>query len=190
MPALPYAASQALANDPMDAAVASWPAPESRARTDTLRFGRRAAAGSVHWKLVRHCSIAPRQLLMSYAVLCVVSLGIGGAFAWHGAGYVLGFAGLELLLVGVAMLVHARHAADGEMLTLVGRSLQVERHEGATTDRADFAIDWLTVEPVAGQNSLIRLAGQGRVLHIGRWLQPHLRADFARELRQVLRQAA
>jgi uncharacterized membrane protein len=175
----------------MDATVAPspWPAPASRPRAAAWRFGREADAGALQWKLVRNCSVSPGQLLGSYLVLCVVSLSIGAAFALHGAGYVLGFAGLELLLVGIALLVHARHVGDGETLTLVGRSLQVERHAGGSTECADFAVQWLTVEPVAGQNSLIRLAGQGRVLHVGRWLRADLRADFARELRLALRQA-
>jgi uncharacterized membrane protein len=154
-----------------------------------LRFGREVAPGSMQWRLARNCSVTPRQMLVSYLALCVVALSIGAGFAIGGAPIVLGFAGLELAVVGAALLVFARHAGDRETLTLIGRSLQVERHDGTRAERTEFAVDWLTVEPAAGQNSLIQLAGQGRTMRIGRWLRPELRADFARELRLALRQA-
>jgi uncharacterized membrane protein len=175
----------------MDAALAPspWPAPAPRPRAPAWRFGCELAPGSMQWRLARNCSITPRQMLASYLALCAVALTIGAGFALNGAPIVLGFAGLELLVVGVALLVFARHAGDRETLTLVGRSLQVERCDGPRTERAEFAVDWLTVEPAAGQNSLVQLAGQGRVMRVGRWLHPHLRSDFARELRLALRQA-
>jgi uncharacterized membrane protein len=173
----------------MEAALAPspWPAPAPRPRAAGWRFGHERADGAMQWKLARNCSLTPRQMLASYLALCAVALSIGTAFAVSGAPIVLGFAGLELAVVGIALLVFARHAGDRETLTLVGRSLQVERCNGSRVERAEFAVEWLTVEPAAGQNSLVQLAGQGRTMRIGRWLRPELRADFARELRQVLR---
>jgi uncharacterized membrane protein len=53
--------------------------------------------------------------------------------------------------------------------------------------RAEFVADWLTVEPAAGQNSLVQLAGQGQLVRVGRHLRPELRTTLARELRQALR---
>jgi uncharacterized membrane protein len=93
------------------------------------------------------------------------------------------------MLLGAAMLLFARHAGDRETLTLVGRSLLVERAVGPRVERAAFNADWLTVEPAAGQNSLVELAGQGHMIRVGRFLRPELRADFARELRRALRPA-
>jgi uncharacterized membrane protein len=54
----------------------------------------------------------------------------------------------------------------------------------------EFMAEWLTVEPAAGQGSLVELAGQGRTVRVGRFLRPELRAHFARELRVALRRAA
>lgn len=176
----------------MDAAFAPnpWPAPAPRPRAGGWRFGRELeTSGGLQWKLTRNCSLTPRQMLASYLILCAVSLSIGVGFALSGAPYVLGFAGLELLIVGVALLVFARHAGDRETLTLMGHTLYVEHTLGTRVERAEFAAEWLTVEPSAGQNSLVQLAGQGRVVRVGRYLRPELRADFARELRLALRQA-
>jgi uncharacterized membrane protein len=157
-------------------------------------FGREVVLSSApgaprvwQWLLRRNCSITPRQLGQFYVSLCAVSLLISMFFVVQGAPLVLFFAGLELLAVGVALLVFARHAADRETLTLIGNSLQVEQHLGKHVQRAEFASDWVTVEPAAGQGSLVKLSSRGRSLHVGRFVRPELRAAFAHELRQVLR---
>ncbi len=144
---------------------------------------------ALEWLLKRNCSITPRQLGGVYLSLCGVSLVIALFFLWQGAPFVMAFAGLELLLVGVALLVFARHASDRELLRLAGRSLSVEQHVGTRVRRTDFTAEWLTVEPVAGQGSLVQLSGEGRTVRVGRFLRPELRPAFARELRQALRRA-
>lgn len=184
----------------------SWPAPKAPTRHAGdaarvadgvgLRFGRevplsdeRGAARALQWQLRRNCSITPRQMLAAYALLCTISLAVGLFFWFTGARVVLAFTGFELMLLGAAMLLFARHAGDRETLTLVGRSLLVERAVGARVERNAFSADWLTVEPAAGQNSLVELAGEGRTMRIGRFLRPELRGDFARELRRAMRRA-
>jgi uncharacterized membrane protein len=116
-----------------------------------------------------------------------VSLGIGAFFLVNGAPAVLAFTCLELLTVGLAMLVCARHAGDRETLTLVGRRLEVERCIGTRVERTELAADWLRVEPAAGQGSLVELSSRGQSLRVGRFLRPELRGAFARELRAALR---
>ena len=100
------------------------------------------------------------------------------------------FAGTELLLVGAVLLVYARHAADREVLTLSGRALAVEQTCGGHTARTDFRADRLTVEPAAGQGSLVELSGHGQTARVGRFLRPEQRAAFAQELRRALRRAS
>jgi uncharacterized membrane protein len=177
-------------------APSSWTATAASARAVPLIFARELPAGSIaaglpawQWRLQRAGSATPRQLVAVYLSLCAVSLAIGSLFYAQGAPYVLGFAGLELLLVGLALLVFARHAGDRETLTLVGRTLQVEQRRGTHTEHTEFSADWLRVEPAAGQGSLVELSGQGRRVRVGRFLRPELRAAFARELRAMLRRA-
>ncbi len=173
-------------------APSNWPSA-ARARRP---LGRRllvavpgGTAQAVQWLFKRNCSITPRQLGGVYASLCAVSFVIAAFFFWHGAPYVAAFAGLELLAVGAALLVFARHAGDRETITLLGRSLLVEQWHGPRVERADLAADWLSVEPQAGQGSLIQLRGRGHTICVGRHLRPELRAALAQELRQALRQA-
>lgn len=174
-----------------------WPAPPSApALPSPWRFGAPVRLGADHggrqalrWVLKRNCSISPRQLMAVYLSLCVVSVGVGLAFWAHGATFVLAFAGLEVLLVGVALLVYARHAADRETVTLDDGELRVEQCVGRQVQRASFRAEWLSVEPAKAQGSLVALAGEGRRVLIGRHLRPELRAAFARELRQAVRRA-
>ena len=141
------------------------------------------------WTMRRHCSIAPKQLLAVYAALCAVSLLIGAFFHGLGATYVFAFAGLELVLVGVALYVHARHVSDRETISLTARQVDVECVDGGQVTRARFQADWLAVEPVAGQGSLIALSGQGQRVLVGRLLRPEQRGPLAHEIRQALRRA-
>ncbi len=147
------------------------------------------ARTTLQWVLARNCSITPRQLAAVYGALWLISMFISVGFWLRGAPIVGAFAGLELLLVGAALLVYARHAGDREVLTLAGQSLAVEQRLGTRVERADFRADWLSVEPAAGQRSLVQLSSRGQTLRVGRFLRPELRAAFAQELRRALRRA-
>jgi uncharacterized membrane protein len=171
-----------------------WPAPTGAAGGSAWRFARLVQLPGrdtpvLQWVLRRNCSITPRQLIAVYLSLCLFSLGVGLGFWWHGATYVLAFAGIELLMVGIALLVYARHAADRDTVTLSDRDLEVERHFGRQVERAAFRAEWVCVEPAQAQGSLVEVAGQGRRMRIGRFLRPELRAALAQELRRALRRA-
>jgi uncharacterized membrane protein len=154
-----------------------------------LRFGSAAGAGegSVQWLLKRNCSITPRHLLGFYASLCGVSLTIAALLWSRGAPFVLPFTGAELLAVGFAFLLFARHATDRESLLLQPGKLTVACTIGRHTEQVDFAPAWVRVEPRYGDRSLIELSGEGRRIAIGRFVRPELRRDLADELRAALR---
>ena len=171
----------------------TWPSATS-GPIPPWAFGRERMGGAdsrpvLEWLLRRNCSITPRQMLAFYASLCAVSLGIATLFVLQGAPFVLFFAGVELTAVGVALFIFARHAGDRETLVLAGRALSVEQHIGNRIDRTEFTAEWLTVEPAAGQGSLVQLSGEGQTVRVGRFLRPELRPAFARELRRALRRA-
>jgi uncharacterized membrane protein len=154
-----------------------------------LRFGREsgAADGSVYWLLKRNCSLAPRQLLIFYGSLSLLSLSIAGIFWLRGAPLVVPFAGLELLVVGGALLAYARHASDSEAIRLRPGLLVVRRVDGPHVEQVEFDSAWVRVEPECGDRSLIELSGQGRRIAVGRFVRPELRRQLADELRWALR---
>lgn len=147
------------------------------------------AAGGMQWRLARNCSIAPRQLLASFIALAALVLTIGGAFWWHGAPLVLPFAGIELLALGGAMAVYARHASDFEAIELRPGRLTVERACGVRVERAEFQPAWVRIEPQHGERSLIELSGRGQRIAVGRFVRPELRRALADELRSAVRAA-
>lgn len=142
----------------------------------------------IHWFLKRNCSVSPTQLGWLYLSLCVVSLAIGALFWWRGAKLILPFAWLELALVGVAFLVYARHATDGERISLLDRSLVVELETAGRLERAEFDRDWVRIEPRSADTSLIEVSGRGRSVQVGRFVRPELRLALAREIRMALRE--
>jgi uncharacterized membrane protein len=144
---------------------------------------------SIDWRLRRNCSVTPSQLGWFYTSLCAVSLAIGLFFWLQGVSLVLVFAGLELLLVGAAFLAYARHATDGEWISLQGPHLVVELETAGRKERAEFERQWVRVEPKSGDLSLIELSGQGRTIEVGRFVRPELRQVLAREIRKALRSA-
>ena len=143
--------------------------------------------GSVVWLLKRNCSMAPRHLLWFYASLCALSLGIAAMFWMQGAKMVMPFAWLELLMLGVALLVYGRHAADSERIALAGDELTVEHASGSRVRRVSFQPQWVRVEPQHGDRSLIELSGQGQRIAVGRFVRPEFRRQLAEELRWALR---
>ena len=167
----------------------SWSASAVAARTP-WRFGRRledSAAQGMQWVMRRNCSLAPRDVVVVYLTLCTVSLAIAGGFWWFGAKSVLAFAGVELLALGVALLVYARHASDSETITLAGRELAIEHRCGDGIESARFRAEWVRVEPARGDGSLVELSGEGRRACVGRYLRPEWRGQLAQELRLALR---
>ncbi len=163
-----------------------------RARTN-FRFGQESGDATpewaVHWRLARNCSMAPRQLLGFYLLLCTISLGVASFFWWQGARMVMPFAWAEMLAVAAAMLVYARHATDHESIALSRGALTVEHSSGTRLERVEFQPEWVNVEPRSGDRSLIELSAHGKRIEVGRFVRPELRRDLAAELRQALRLA-
>jgi uncharacterized membrane protein len=166
-----------------------WPAPAVAALAG-WRFGRRfegSATQGMQWVLRRNCSLTPREMAIVYLSLCALSLTIASGFWWIGAPTVMAFAGLELVLLGVAMAVYARHATDCETITLAGRELAIEHRCGQGVHSARFRAEWVRVEPARGDGSLVEVSGEGQRTCVGRYLRPEWRPQLAQELRLALR---
>lgn len=135
----------------------------------------------------RNCSLTPAQMGFTYACLCGVSLSVAGFFWWSGAPLVLPFAAVELLAVGVAFLLYARHAADRERIFLGAGWLVVEWECAGKVEREEFASDFVQVMPTALAGALIEVRGGGRQASVGRYTRAELRSAVAQEIRLALR---
>ena len=140
------------------------------------------------WTLQRNCSLTPRQAGRAYAVLCLGSLAVAVGFLMHGIWLVLAFSLVELALVGVALLVYARHAADHERIALSESGLLVTCVRADRRELVRLDPLWTRVlPPDARRRALICLESRGVRVEIGRFVDEARRRQVARELRLALR---
>ena len=155
-------------------------------QTSTYRWAR-VSDQALAWHLRRNCSVTPRQLGGWYATLCLLSLLIGSGFWVLGMPSVLAFAGLEMLAVGAALLVYARHALDGETVRLHGGRLSVERECAGRRETLEFGgAPRVRIRTLAHEQDLIELQAPGRRLSVGRHVRPQWRCALAGEMRRAL----
>lgn len=139
------------------------------------------------WLMKRNCSVSPRQFVLFYASLAGFSLAIAAMLMWQGAWLVMPFTGIELLAVGFAFAVYARHAVDYERIRLFPHRLVIERMDAERFTQIEFNPRWVRVETGATPRDPIRLVSRGQTVVIGQHLAQHKRAQFADELRVSLR---
>jgi uncharacterized membrane protein len=125
--------------------------------------------------------MSPAGLAKVFAALALLVLVIGAGFAAAGAWLILPFAGLEVLLLGTAYLLYARHAADYEKIELEAGRVTVEIAEGERT-----AQHYLDGARVSMENGRVMLRDAKEELEIGRHLGAEARAEVAAELEKKL----
>ncbi len=142
--------------------------------------------------LTPHRSLSPRGFLLVMGALCALSFGGGLFFFLSGAWPVVGFMGLDVLLVWVAFRLNYRHARQYERLVLTRDALAVERVTHYGERRAwSFQPAWVRVEieEPAEPDTPLLLRSHGRRLSIGSFLSAEERLDLARALRAALAEA-
>lgn len=155
-------------------------------------FDERSASSRTRtWVFKPNCSLTPRQLAIFYLSIVCVTLGIAAGFCMFGMWMVLPFAGIELLVVGIALLVYARHAGDYEEITLNGRQLNVAVMRASRLSTVKLNPGWThVVLPGPGRDKLLRLECGGTCVLIGRYVTETVRERLGYELRRALAAAA
>lgn len=139
-----------------------------------------------------HRSLGPTGFLILMSALSLVSFATGLAFYLVGAWPVLGFFGLDLLLIYIAFKLSYRAGRMYETVELNPSLLTVMRiHPSGKQERFTFNPYWVRVrlaETRDGRTDL-RLQLHNRVLSFGRFLTDEERRDFARTLTGALIEA-
>jgi uncharacterized membrane protein len=138
------------------------------------------------WLMKRNCSVSPRQFVYFYISLALFSLLIAFLLLLNGAWLVLPFTGIELLSVGVAFVLYARHAVDYERIRLFPNRLVIEQVSAEQLTQFEFNPRWVRVEAGATPRDRITLVSRGQTIMIGQHLAQYRRAQFAGELRAWL----
>ena len=158
----------------------STPSPEFSRRELAFREER----GGFSLILKRNCSISPAGLACVFAALAVAVLAIGVGFALAGAWLILPFAGLEVLLLGGAFVLQARHATDFERIELDRDRLRIEVAEAERVAR--YELDARRAR-IGLHKDRVTLGDGQRELEVGRHLDAESRVAFAAELEKRLR---
>ncbi|HEY4353362.1 MAG TPA: DUF2244 domain-containing protein [Paraburkholderia sp.] len=140
------------------------------------------------WLMKRNCAVSPRQFVWFYMSLASFSLFIAFLLVLCGAWLVLPFTGIELLAVGVAFAMYARHAVDYERVRLYPNRLVIEQVSAEDVTQFEFNPRWVRVETGTTPRDRIKLVSRGETIMIGQHLAQYRRAEFANELRRWLRQ--
>jgi uncharacterized membrane protein len=137
-------------------------------------------------------SLGPRGFLVFMAAISTVSFATGLMFYLMGAWPVMGFMGLDVLLVYIAFRVNFRALRLYETVDLTEDALTVTRV--APSGRAQawrFNPYWvrLNLDERVGRTSELSIACHGERLVFGSFLTDPERVDFAGALNQALREA-
>lgn len=136
--------------------------------------------------LKRNCSISPKGMILVFAVLALVTLGIATGFAIAGAWLVLPFAGLEVAALLFAFIWTARHAGDYERIEVASGQVCVEVSEGRALQRHALNTRGLRVR-LAPQQPRVLLTGAGAAeIEVGRHLEAQARRGLADALKRTL----
>ncbi len=139
--------------------------------------------------LTPHRSLGPRGFVILMTVICCVSFAAGLVFFLAGAWPVVGFLGLDVLLIYLAFRANYRSARMYERLHLEPGKLTVERVSYYGERKVwQFEPYWLRLEyeRPGEHESRLRLTSHGRSVTVGSFLSPEERENFADALSDAL----
>ncbi len=169
-----------MASAPDPAALAPAPTDGPRMATDPVLFD---------VLLMPHRSLPPIGFALLMGAISLVSFGAGLTFYLIGAWPIVGFLGLDVLLVYIAFRVSFRRMRAFETLRLTEEALVFERVSPAgVRKRWTFQPYWLSVDfdDPPHHGSQVRLRSHGRSITVGAFLALPEREDLAVALRQAL----
>jgi uncharacterized membrane protein len=148
-----------------------------------------AEPGAFHAVLTPHRSLGPRGFLILMVALGAMSFVTGVVFLLAGAWPVLGFFGLDVLLVYVAFKLNYRSGRLHEKVDLTPERFILTRvHPSGREERFDCNPYWARVNlrEWPDGRTLLSIAAQGREYAFGRFLTDDERRDFATALKEAL----
>lgn len=139
--------------------------------------------------LTPYRSLPPRGFLILMAAIGTVSFAAGFAFYLMGAWPVLGFFGLDVLLIYVAFRLNYRAGRLYETIDLTDDALVVKRvRPSGRTESWTFNPYWVSLDLAerVGQCAELSLSSHGRRLVFGRFLAESEKKEFADALAGAL----
>ena len=139
--------------------------------------------------LLPHRSLSRTGVAVLLAVLAGASAAIGTGFALMGAWPVIGFCGLDILVICVALRMSVLSARRSEHIRLTRRALEIRASDGRGPARCTVLQPyWTRVEFSAQRRARLLLRSHGRSLELGSFLGRADKEEVARSLTGALRQ--
>lgn len=139
-------------------------------------------------------SLTVRQAVQIYAVITLCCLGIAVFYAMHGYWPILPFAGLEVLVLGVAFYLTLRRSGMREVVSVQGEVVKVEKGRETPQESWECPRAWAQVRlerpRIDWYPSRLAILFQGKQVEIGRFLNEMERQELAYELQQAIRAPA
>jgi uncharacterized membrane protein len=136
-------------------------------------------------------SLTRRGAIWFFVGMSIICLGIAGAFASLGLWPVLPFAGAELALLGVALMLSLRASGRRELIHIDAERVVIERRPADKRGPAEFSRPWVRVDlqTSARRNhpSRLVLRQRERICEVGRCLTDQERATLRARLQQILK---
>ena len=142
------------------------------------------------WLFKQNCALTPKQLLYWYLSLAGLTLGIASGFLLMGFWIVLPFAGLELLLVGIAFLIYGRHATDYERIELTRNELKVDVARAQKVYSKLWVPGWTRFEYNGKYKAPFVLKCGKEQIALGRFIPEKDKSALQREIRAALARAS
>jgi uncharacterized membrane protein len=134
-----------------------------------------------------NCSLSGKGRWGILVAVAAVSFGIAAGFAWVGAWLVLPFAGLEILLFGLALHVISRSAGDYEYIAINGNCMRLEQRFNNRTTHNEFQCYWAQVilqSAALGGHCRLFVRSHGKQVEVGRFMSDEQRIELASQLKQ------
>lgn len=151
-----------------------------------------AEPGTFHAVLTRHRSLGPAGFAILMTLICGVSFVAGMAFLIAGAWPVLGFFGLDALLIYLAFKLNYRSGRGYETVDLTPDLFKLTRVDpSGREEHFDLNPYWARVRLTEWPDgrTVLSVIAQGRELVFGRFLTDDERRDLAAALRGALLEA-
>jgi len=158
-------------------------------QVEAIPQGRESGSPDFSAVLTPHRSLSPRGFLILMSIISLISFIAGMVFLMAGAWPVLGFFGLDVLLIYGAFKLNYFAARAYETVSISGNTLIVTKVLPSGRSRSwNFNPYWARVEVSSrpGKASRLTVTSHGRSLVLGSFLTEGERLDFAEALRQAL----
>ena len=138
-----------------------------------------------------NCSLSWRDALRFYIGMVIVTFGIAIAFAVQGAWLILPFAGLEMLVLGMALYVVSCRGTSWQAISIDQDSIDIIDHGFRHEQQQSFQRAWAKVvfkrALIKGHPSRLFIRSHGRAVEIGGYLNESEKKHLAHQLNRAMR---